>query len=46
MELYYPKMFIAFFQIIKRLRGVGVEIVEKDNILNNALLLYLFTRYT
>jgi hypothetical protein len=25
--------FIAFFQIIKRLRSGGVEIVERDNIL-------------
>jgi hypothetical protein len=22
---------IAFFQIIKRLRGIGVEVVKKDN---------------
>jgi biotin operon repressor len=26
-------MFIAFLKIIKRLRSVGVEIVERDNIL-------------
>jgi hypothetical protein len=34
-------MFIIFFQIIKRLRGVGVEIVERGNILF-VIYFYLF----
>jgi hypothetical protein len=44
-KLYYLRIFIAFFQIIKRLRDVGVEIVKKNNPLKIKLYYHLLTKW-